>query len=109
MTHETAHKILSAHQAWRRGLVDAMEYTAAEVNEALEFAIAALQSDPDAPDWSQAPNWANYYHKSSDDLGWWYEYEPKKTSYKGFLPTIGRVKLAKAAHPIEKLFKRPDQ
>ena len=45
MTYETAHKILSAHQAWRRGLVDVMEYTAAEVNEALEFAITALQSD----------------------------------------------------------------
>ena len=71
--------------------------------EAIELAIAALQSDPNAPDWSQAPEWANYYH-----IGWWYEYEPKKTSYKGFLPTIGRVKLAKAAHSIEKLFKRPD-
>ena len=77
--------------------------------QAIQLAITALQSDPNAPDWSKAPEWANYYHKSSDDLGWWYEYEPKKTSYKGFLPTIGRVKLAKAAHPIEKLFKRPDQ
>lgn len=75
-----------------------------EIFDAIKIAIKCLQSDPNAPDWSQAPEWANYYH-----IGWWYEYEPKKTAYKGFLPTTGRVKLAKAAHPIEKLFKRPEK
>ena len=83
--------------------------------EAIELAIAALQSDPDAPDWSQAPEWATHYYKNSSGHGWWYECEPEKTSTT-YNPKIGRIKLAKAAHPmakvknhIEKLFKRPDQ
>ena len=82
--------------------------------EAIELAIAALQSDPNAPDWSQAPEWANYYHKDSNDHCWWYECEPEKTS-NSYNPKIGHIKLAKASHPmakvknhIEKLFKRPD-
>ena len=106
MTYETAHKILSAHQAWRRGLVDAMEYTAADLTKALEVAITALQSDSNAPDWSQAPEWANYYHKDSSDHCWWYECEPEKTST-GYKPTVVRVKLAKVPPIIEKLYKRP--
>lgn len=78
MTYETAHKILSAHQAWRRGLVDVMEYTAAEVSEALELAITALQSDPDAPDWSQAPEWARWYAVDADGQTNWFEKKPEK-------------------------------
>ena len=102
MTREEAKNVLRLYNNQKFGIVSP------EFWEAIAVAIAALQSDPDAPDWSQAPEWATHYHKDSSGHEWWYEYEPKKTSYKGFLPTIGRVKLAKAAHPIEKLFKRPD-
>ena len=82
--------------------------------DALKLAVTALQSDPYAPDWSKAPDWANYCHKDSSNHWWWYECEPEKTTT--YKPTIGRIQLAKVAHPIaaaenpiEKLFKRPDQ
>ena len=107
MNHETAHKILSVHQAWRRGLVDTMEYTAAEVNEALQLAITALQSDPETPDWSQAPEWANYYAIDDDGQCFWYENEPVRRG-NDFYPSSGRDQL----HIKKKsttLFKRPDQ
>ena len=84
--------------------------------KALNIALEALKAqNSDEPDWeNEAPEWANYYHKDSSDHCWWYECEPKKTIT--YAPTIGRIKLAKAAHPfaaakspIEKLFKRPDK
>ena len=105
MTYETAHKILSAHQAWRRGLVDAMEYTAADLTNALEVAITALQSDPNAPDWSQAPEWAEWYAIDADGQCFWYENEPIKRG-NNFFPSSGVEKLhyKKIA---QTLFKRP--
>ena len=75
--------------------------------EAIEFAIAALQSDPDAPDWSQAPEWANYYAIDDDGQCFWYENEPVRRG-NDFYPSSGRDQL----HIKKKsttLFKRPDQ
>ena len=108
MTYETAHKILSAHQAWRRGLVDVMEYTPAEVSEALELAITALQSDPDAPDWSKAPKWARWYAIDLIDLkGYWYENEPIDDGQRYLLQSGKYKRDINANFPT--LFKRPDQ
>jgi hypothetical protein len=78
--------------------------------EAIELAIAALQSDPDAPDWSQAPEWATHYYKDSSGHGWWYECEPKKTTTHEpfFVPARYRQEIP-SQKPIGKLFKRPDQ
>ena len=106
MTCETAHKILSVHQSWRSGLVDALEYTAAEVNKALQLAITALQSDPYAPDWSQAPELANYYAIEADGQCIWFENEPQKVnlSYEEYFGSWSKNKDPKNM----KLFKRPD-
>ena len=106
MTYETAHKILSAHQAWRRGLVGAMEYNAAEVNEALQLAITALQSDPDAPDWSQAPEWARWYVKDKTGTECWFENEPLRLS-NAYFASSGKMDYC-TKKPFKRLYKRPD-
>ena len=111
MTYETAHKILSAHQAfWVLGDLDGLKYTAAEVNEALEFAKAALQSDPDGPDgpdWSQAPEWANYYAIDGDGSRWFYEFEPFQDGL-DFNQNKGQWMNDYDSRRM-KLFKRPEQ
>ena len=105
MTCETAHKILSVHQAWRRGLVDTMEYTAAEVNEALQLAITALQSDRNAPEWNQAPDWAQWFEIDEKGLGFWHENEPVKNGDE-YIPSPGRIQnCGKLILPL--LVKRP--
>ena len=75
--------------------------------QAIELAIAALQSDPGDPDWSQAPKWANYYAIDDDGQCFWYENEPVRRG-NDFYPSSGRDQL----HIKKKsttLFKRPDQ
>ena len=74
--------------------------------EAIELAIAALQSDPDAPDWSQAPEWARWYAIDGDGQRWWFEIEPtlKETTYRG----KGKIEIDNLPERM-KLFKRPDQ
>ena len=107
MTYETAHKILSAHQAWRRGLVDVMEYTAAEVSEALELAITALQSDLDALDWSQAPEWARWYAIEKNKTECWFENEP--FIIRGvYFASSGKMYYC-SKKLVQSLYKRPDQ
>ena len=108
MTYETAHKILSAHQAWRRGLVDVMEYTAAEVNEALELAITALQSDPNAPDWSQAPKWARWYAIDIFGTECWFENEPTCSRQGVYFASSGKIDYC-TKNRVQSLFKRPAQ
>jgi hypothetical protein len=44
--------------------------------DALKLAITALRADPNAPDWSEAPEWANYYSIDADGQSWWHEFEP---------------------------------
>ena len=44
--------------------------------QAIELAITALQSDPHAPDWSQAPEWAQWYAIDRDGQRWWFDIEP---------------------------------
>ena len=48
-----------------------------EIFDAIKIAIECLQSDPNAPEWSQAPDWANYYGIDADGQRWWYEFEPE--------------------------------
>lgn len=75
--------------------------------QAIELAITALQSDPETPDWSQAPEWANYYAIDDDGQCFWYENEPVRRG-NDFYPSSGRDQL----HIKKKsttLFKRPDQ
>ena len=107
MTHETAHKILSAHQAWRRGLVDAMEHTAAEVSEALELAITALQSYPYAPDWSQAPGWARWYAIDIFGTERWFENEPTCSKQGVYFASSGKIDYC-TKKLFKTLYKRPD-
>ena len=110
MTHETAHKILSAHQAWRRGLVDAMEHTAAEVNQALEVAISALQLQSKAPDWSQAPEGFDWYAVDGDGDAFWFQNRPYDANGV-WLPTMGKALSAKPlfaeTENYQALYKRP--
>lgn len=72
--------------------------------QAIELAIAALQSDPDAPDWSQAPEWAQWYAIDGDGQRWWFEIEPtfKGTIYNG----KGQIEIDNSPEHM-KLFKRP--
>lgn len=107
MTHETACKILSAHQAfWVLCDLDGLEYTAAEVNEAIELAIAALQSDPDAPDWSLAPEWARWYVKDKTGTECWFENEPLRLS-NAYFASSGKMDYC-TKKPFKRLYKRPD-
>ena len=76
MTKEQAAELLKNYQQWRKGRVDYFPVSPAKLSQAIEVAIAALQSDPDAPDWSKAP-WANYYGIDADGSRWFYEKEPQ--------------------------------
>ena len=50
--------------------------------EKYRAALAAMQQ-PAMPqaDWSQAPEWAEWWTVDSEDEAWWYEYEPRALIY----------------------------
>ena len=77
-----------------------------KIVEAVHKAIAALQSDSNAPDWSQAPDWAEWYAIDADGQCFWYENEPVKRG-NNFFPSSGVEKLHYQKR-TQTLFKRPE-
>ena len=75
--------------------------------QAIELAITALQSDPETPDWSQAPEWANYYAIDGDGSRWFYEFEPFQEGL-DFNQNKGQWMNDDDSRRM-KLFKRPEQ
>lgn len=76
--------------------------------QAIQLAIAALQSDPNAPDWSQAPEWARWYAIDSILLkGYWYENKPIYDD-QNYIPKSGKYERDINAN-FPTLFKRSDQ
>ena len=77
-----------------------------EFLKAVDMAIAALQSDPNAPDWSQAPEWARWYGIDLIDLkGYWYEKKPIYDD-QDYIPKSGKYERDINAN-FQTLFKRP--
>ena len=101
MTKEQALQILQ--EAIDRG-IDPDEDV--EIFDAIKIAIECLQSDPNAPDWSQAPDWANWYAIDADGQRWWHELEPSITTinYLG----LGKQNFDNLPERM-KLFKRPEK
>ena len=101
MTKEQALQILQ--EAIDRG-IDPDENV--EIFDAIKIAIECLQSDPYAPDWSQAPEWAQWYAIDGDGQRWWFEIEPtfKGTTYNG----KGEIEIDNLPERM-KLFKRPEK
>lgn len=50
------------------------------------------------PQWSNAPEWANYLAQDEDSTWWWFALEPMKAS-NGWGPAMGRNKQAKFTNP----------
>lgn len=101
MTREEAKNVLRLYNNQKFGIVSP------EFWEAIAVAIAALQSDPDAPDWSQAPEWARWYTIDKNKTECWFENEPL---------WIGGVHFASSGKMdycseqlVQSLFKRPYQ
>ena len=99
MTKEQAIKSLKRAKEW----MNSFDY---EVYYAIEFAINALQADPRAPDWSQAPDGFDWYAIDADGSGVWYEKEPIKLDdgYSGKCLSWKHIDKS-----FMKLYKRPDQ
>ena len=101
MTKEQALQILQ--EAIDRG-IDPDEDV--EIFDAIKIAIEWLQSDPNAPDWSQAPDWAEWYAIDADGQCFWYENEPVKRG-NNFFPSSGVEKLHYQKR-AQTLYKRPE-
>lgn len=73
--------------------------------QAIELAITSLQSDPHAPDWSQAPDGANYHTTDRDGQRFFHECEPiNDDGY--FLTTDGMV-WSDSREGSEKIVEKP--
>lgn len=75
--------------------------------EAIELAIAALQSDPYAPDWSQAPEWAQWYAIDIFGTECWFENEPTCSKQGVYFASSGKIDYC-TKNRVQSLFKRPD-
>ena len=75
--------------------------------EAIELAIAALQSDPETPDWSQAPKWARWYTIDKNKTECWFENKPLCDRGVHFASS-GKMDYC-SKQRVQSLFKRPDQ
>jgi hypothetical protein len=74
---------------------------------AINYAIAVLESGTIAPDWSEAPEWADWYAIDADGQCFWYENEPVKRG-NNFFPSSGVEKLHYKKRD-QTLFERPKQ
>ncbi len=82
MTYKEAVEILQQFNAWRRYRGENVQHAPlypGQIGQAIDVAIEALQTHP-APDWSDAPEWAQWYAIDPDigdgAEGWFYEKEP---------------------------------
>ena len=73
--------------------------------QAIELAITALQSDPHAPDWSQAPEEANYHTTDADGQRFYHEFEPIKDG--GYFLTADGMVWRDQREGSERFVKRP--
>lgn len=74
----------------------------------IEFVIATLHADHDAPDWSKAPRWAQWYATDADGSSLWYEHEPKLKFNALYRKEKGISMLSENLKRV-KLYKRPEQ
>ena len=75
--------------------------------QAIELAITALESDSDAPDWSQAPEWAQWYAIDKNKTECWFENEP--LCVRGvYFASSGKMDYC-SKKLVQSLFKRPDK
>jgi hypothetical protein len=74
--------------------------------EALKLAIAIMKADPDEPDWSISPKWANHFAIDGDGTETWFANEPEKVnlSYEAYSGSWRKNQDPKNM----KLFKRPE-
>ncbi len=83
MTYKEAVEILQQFNAWRRYRGEEVQPAPVypyEIGKAIDVAIEAMKTHP-APDWSDAPEWAQWYAIDPDNDGegaekWFYEKEP---------------------------------
>ena len=76
--------------------------------QAIELAITALQSDPHAPDWSQAPEWAEWYAIDIFGTECWFENEPTCSKQGVYFASSGKIDYC-TKNRVQSLFKRPEQ
>lgn len=78
MTYKEAIDMLQQFNEWRRG-AETEQIDPFIIGQAIDVAIEAMKTHP-APDWSDAPEWAQWYAIDPDNgegaEGWFYEKEP---------------------------------
>lgn len=102
MTREEAKNVLRLYNNQKFGIVSP------EFWEAIAVAITALQSDPYAPDWSQAPDWAEWYAIDIFGTECWFENEPTCSKQGVYFASSGKIDYC-TKNRVQSLFKRPDQ
>ena len=75
--------------------------------QAIELAITALESDPNAPDWSQAPKWARWYAIDIFGTECWFENEPTRSKQGVYFASSGKIDYC-TKNRVQSLFTRPD-
>lgn len=92
MTYKEAVEILQQFNAWRRG-EETGQIDWVVLGQAIDVAIEAMKTHP-APDWSDAPEWAQWYAIDSDGEKTFYEKEPFVYQHASYTSDFGETLFA---------------